>query len=606
MSNLFEMFGEAVPDMPKFGAKKEPKKKESSSKNDAGAKKNTDSKTGSVLKKEPTFQSPLSVYVGGNPSCFILEKDGNITISDVKEFAASKMEGYPSDLTVVHDAKTCAVVYLNGKGMVKGQIEVGEGCRLYYGTIEFDISELLSGGTNIEVDKLNEVVRDTISAPQISYLYSKDKNILSIQLLGSGETEIPSPKKEITVLMESGEEMPLTVVSGEEQLSQISLPGLGLDMEEQKPAKKLKVNLNEWLPDSLKGHPLLHLVKSEVKGRYYFGCTTVNASAKSAPAAETLYETENSMISLVWDRYNISPDMFGGKKKVTFDEILAFLVEKGNKEFAWLGKSDVSIQWNAKNRCILVSLKSSKKGADVASFLLPKKIPFAIAAQWVYFSKLIYSMHHTEVLMDLYYDPKTDNYLWYVPKQVAYGSSLNARFESFLQSTLCGLRKIGQFHSHGSIPAFFSSKDDDDEILRGIYGVIGSIGREKQTFAFRLIDEEGSKRELAFDELFSYGHINSVEEIAGWKNQVMAGPPFSTHFSSLQEGYPLVQFENGVPGLLLSSPSEAEFIRHVDGFYVTERSQEQESLYIAVSNDYPELSEAFDILDERRDLYSLY
>ena len=35
-----------------------------------------------------------------------------------------------------------------------------------------------------------------------------------------------------------------------------------------------------------------------------------------------------------------------------------------------------------------------------------------------------------------------------------------------------GLVKVGEFHSHGRIPAFFSATDDEDETFPGLYGVV--------------------------------------------------------------------------------------------------------------------------------------
>lgn len=600
MQTLFDLFGEKAPEQPKFQEKKNSKKKDTK-------KTEVKSKPSGEKKTVTSFNSPLSVFIGGNPECYILEKEGNITVADVKSFAESKISGYPSDLTEVYDLKNGVVVYLKGSGTEKGTITVSEGCRMYYGNIEIDISALVSEDLNLDLSKLNEVLKDALPLNSASYLYSKEKNLISLQVTGQPLSEITTPKGSIHVLLESGEELSLSVLSGPEQLSQIALPGFEVAETDTAASKKTKVELSKWLK---KGEHLVHkhlqLISSTEKHKYFLRChvPSVLGSAQT-PAQETLYETENVTISLLWNRYDVSPECFNGKKQVSVVEILSYLVAQGNKEFEWLGKNDVSLQWNAKNRCILVSLKGSRKGADIAPFFLPKKIPFSIAAQWVYFSTLIYDKYKTEVLMDLYYDPKKDEYLWYVPKQIVSGATVNAIFEPFLQSALCGLKKIGQFHSHASFPAFFSGTDDQDEVIPGIYGVVGNI-RKELSFKFRLIDVSGDKSELKYEELFSEEKTVDAEAIAPWSNHVVSHANHSQESPVCEEGFPMAVFTNGNLGLLLSSESEAAFIEHVDGFSVCKVTSEDGELFLAIPSDQESTSASCTITEQRCGLFEMY
>ena len=57
-------------------------------------------------------------------------------------------------------------------------------------------------------------------------------------------------------------------------------------------------------------------------------------------------------------------------------------------------------------------------------------------------------------------------------------------------------------HSHNTMPAFFSGTDDADEWIPGLYGVIGSLGSEKPTMAFRF-SGFGTSKTLDVSELFA-------------------------------------------------------------------------------------------------------
>lgn len=58
-----------------------------------------------------------------------------------------------------------------------------------------------------------------------------------------------------------------------------------------------------------------------------------------------------------------------------------------------------------------------------------------------------------------------------------------------------------QIHSHNTMPAFFSSVDDADEAVPGLYGVIGNLDQEKPSMAFRF-SGCGKKKSLLMSELF--------------------------------------------------------------------------------------------------------
>lgn len=89
--------------------------------------------------------------------------------------------------------------------------------------------------------------------------------------------------------------------------------------------------------------------------------------------------------------------------------------------------------------------------------------------------------------MDLYYSMKSKKYFWNPPVQRAMAGSVSTVTEEFMEaSDLSGLIKVGQGHSHGAYPAFFSDQDDYDERIPGIYFVWGSFREASPSFCLRV------------------------------------------------------------------------------------------------------------------------
>ena len=59
-----------------------------------------------------------------------------------------------------------------------------------------------------------------------------------------------------------------------------------------------------------------------------------------------------------------------------------------------------------------------------------------------------------------------------------------------------------QIHSHNTMPAFFSSTDDADEYLPGLYGVIGNLDTENPSMVFRF-SGMGLEKILSVNEIFA-------------------------------------------------------------------------------------------------------
>ena len=140
---------------------------------------------------------------------------------------------------------------------------------------------------------------------------------------------------------------------------------------------------------------------------------------------------------------------------------------------------------------------------------------------WLAISRFFCENCNSEVAVHLFYDPKRNNFKWYVPFQQVYHASVEAEREPYLECyEASGLVKVGEFHSHGRIPAFFSATDDEDEKFPGLYGVV-SCGDDKMVYRAVL---GADKQIFLTDDQMKAVVYDSGEDrqswVLGWFHQV--------------------------------------------------------------------------------------
>lgn len=101
-------------------------------------------------------------------------------------------------------------------------------------------------------------------------------------------------------------------------------------------------------------------------------------------------------------------------------------------------------------------------------------IPMSLLLQALNFFKGVWELYGTEAALQLFYSPDREEYYWYVPEQYVTKYSLDL-IRGEQESENVGSWLVMDMHSHGSIPAFFSSTDDADEKGTRLFGVIGNI-----------------------------------------------------------------------------------------------------------------------------------
>lgn len=309
------------------------------------------------------------------------------------------------------------------------------------------------------------------------------------------------------------------------------------------------------------------LSKTGVAGLYSILQKPETERSKSVtPPPKEKYPVKGTVLSVYYAHYELDPILFDGKEEVEKSDLLAFLVKQGHREYEY---TEVRIKYVKKGNLILVSSSGSSKGAheircmsefprwddikkqlatlgksisrqtvnagirgiyelvDTPMFTvaLPKveeslsyflwklpKIPRYIYEQGRYISLYIFDIYKTEDCLDLYFSIKNRCFLWNMPCQRAFKDSVMTFTEPYLESTdLSGLIKVGQIHSHGIYPAFFSYKDDCDEMIPGIYGVWGKLQEDPISFILRAVTGVGQFLRLGENLIFEEGEYDLIE-----------------------------------------------------------------------------------------------
>lgn len=252
-------------------------------------------------------------------------------------------------------------------------------------------------------------------------------------------------------------------------------------------------------------------------------------SKSTAPTKEMFPTT--AVISMIFHRIPLSPDMFGGREEVEAKDIIELL----SKDYPEYTESKTKLSYDKEGNFIFPTLKSSTKGAEffssreeclVASEAHPtyflcnykengtdvryEKTPVSVTEasadgkvgrfQWNLpkipkkileviqdFFSFVTEDYRTEALVKLFYIPSEERYVVTVPQQTVSRVSVRVDYmeQAFMPVSDCYF--VMDIHSHNIMPAFFSSVDDEDEKGNGVYGVMGLFNRnrEKPAMLFR-------------------------------------------------------------------------------------------------------------------------
>lgn len=265
------------------------------------------------------------------------------------------------------------------------------------------------------------------------------------------------------------------------------------------------------------------------EGEYFLvPCIKTGTPAKK----ETMYPTSDVSISLVFSKIPLSPEMFDGKEEVTEKELIEYISE----DFPEFGNGRASVEYLKKEKLILVSIKSAKKGGfattlegdsedkilEAKEFLLndarehalyfvnlnlPKKptrrvrlektpvgtfigcgrragefqmtlpkIPRYIMEEiYCFFLAVKNKMPRSnEAAAQIFWDKSKKKYFVYYPQQVVDTVSVSFERSMELEHDSNNVL-VMDVHSHGVIRPNFSAVDDNDEKGTRLFCVLGDM-----------------------------------------------------------------------------------------------------------------------------------
>ena len=395
-----------------------------------------------------------------------------LTTSELLEAVRKEAPWLPKEVRIEGDA-----VKFTGLTMAKGKVK--------------DVKVFYWGPEQISLDEIPDEKRGELDAYLAEFARQFPEYasaVTGIATSGDCLYAIPDPKKADEHIRLPGEELTIQILSGEViHLSReecIPLCGLESADDATDSSEIIPEQLKEFLPEYLRKEAVF--VKNG-EDSYIVVCKGQKSFVPEPK--ETLYSVKNAVISLFFEQFAVTAQDFGGKEEVSEKEIRDFLKQKGHPEYGFsengLVITSVKDPDNKERTWLIVNTKGSKKGAQCHPFfdLSPDgfvwtgpRIPHHIFLEFTWTAARVCKKYDSEIIMELFYDERRREYFWYIPYQKCSFASAESAGEVFIENRfLSGAVRIGTWHSHGRIRAFFSSIDDADERYPGLYCVIGNL-----------------------------------------------------------------------------------------------------------------------------------
>lgn len=582
--NLFEMMGI---EMPADETKKENKKAEKKP-----AEKKPEA-TPVKKKKMDSVDLPVTVITGYgkkftlSDTAFPGKKPEDVVLEDVRQVVQNMIPGLNNALVRAarKDDRTVYITVNPSFVQKKGNLSLKEETKCFLYDKEFSLEDVKSDKEcEVDVNAIKEHVKSIFPGYEFDVAYSSIGQLVSL-LPGSedAENKLVLP---VTVKVFGREDIVLTAadfktknaVAATEETDDAEEEGMPDETEGSEVADETSagatalpvstVSKKEVENKVLQKYPdfkdCLQLFKGVQEANVAGSCVIarfvplkMTSEQSASEKKDKLYSTEGSTLSLLFHRFELTPEMFDGKKEVSSKEITKFLRKNGYPEYE---DSRTFIIYDEKTKTILPHINGSGKGAshfhsfeeaekaaDAADYLLCsyeqdgvfyrlektmvsltaanhagdgmfrwnlRKISGNIFATIREFFRIVALRHNTEALVWIYYIPSEDTYEIYIPEQTV--SHVAVKENEYCIDTPERF-KVMDIHSHGTIPAFFSSVDDVDEKGNRLFGVFGHYDTRRSEFKLRAGTGEYHctvEKKLVFDEEESEkSYINGCAEI---------------------------------------------------------------------------------------------
>lgn len=512
--NLFDMFGIQQPEKKE---EKKPVKKQN-------------------IKKELTYKLPITIYSAFHmPVMIPHEKEDVMSKDDIQKHYYSQTGTSSSlvDISFVKEGVFAAEIKNSAK-VEKGELNLSAESRMFLFQKTFDLSAVLPDekGT-VDVAVLKKMVAEEApefgSEDTITLFYDNVESVI-----------IPYPG-----FASSDKDLPESFPIKVNLLGRESMNMEEASYCEENPDKKISINgikkiLQKMYPDEFAGDVLD--VRYNEAQKEFIAFRKI-PTEKHIEKKKEAYPTD-AVISLVFTKIPLSPELFGGEKEVEEKDIIKFL----SKDYPEYSKERTRLLYDKKKNLIIPMLKSSTKGAELVSnteherdllsrsyalyekieegyryrienkeeafykvsmngegkgefsYKLPK-IPKSIYDQIQHYFAAVSLNQDTEAAVEIFWDKWTEEYIMYVPEQKANHASvvINMMEKIYYDEKYI---LVATIHSHGNINCSFSTTDDADEKATRCYGVFyGFKGEQPSGVDFR-VSCGGNFLSIAPDEIF--------------------------------------------------------------------------------------------------------
>lgn len=509
-------------------------------------------KSAAPKKPEKKISFPLTVIVGTGVTIELTaDEAGEAKTMDAIVDLVCARRGYEKDVVTSKylDERKIIVCLNRAKAKAKGEFKIEATTVIKVGDEEYSAAEIEGSRTKDELIKFVSKVRE--DKEDLPYVFIEGKEKI-YALIGEAKAygDVRLPVKVIDIYGNA-------IVITEEDLKDVKLPDetdaegeeedvVVTDGEVEVEAIKKLVFESERYATSREALTLYRPNEPKKdENVLYLALDTVlayTAPNSSEPKKPTMYPT-NATISLLFTRIPLTPEMFGGKKEVEAKEIFAVLQKEKHEEFT---ESRARLRYDKDGNFIFPEMKSSTKGADVfctredamaaaqdkeyyiCDFLhcdkmyrfektfvseteatktgegrfrwkLPK-IPMKMLASIEDFFRKVSLLYGTEALVWICWNPKSKSYFFVLPEQRVTKTMVTT--DNTLLSVNGSIR-VMDFHSHNSMPAFFSSVDNADEVGNLLYGVMGMLVDEDSEPMIEMRAGTGGRFvKLAIDDIF--------------------------------------------------------------------------------------------------------
>jgi len=208
--------------------------------------------------------------------------------------------------------------------------------------------------------------------------------------------------------------------------------------------------------------------------------------------------------------------------------------------------------------------------APYAKFDIPS-IPCELFANVVSFMKAVYKELRSESMVLIFFNPKTEHFVMYPPKQEVTGGGIKYERDYVLE----GYNNIGTIHSHAGMSAFHSGVDvDDEKDTDGIHITIGKCGEDNYFDCTASLAFNGTRFPINIADYVTGLHYKEiVEEIpqtTRWSGHNWSGGHFYSSYG--YEG--IGRYANGVESYYSKQNQDKHTLTEREKFEAREKEKE--------------------------------